>query len=60
VLINRVRIVGAVPRFVPLHPERREWRLDLDALAAAVSSRTRAIFVINPGMPTGHHLSDEE
>jgi aspartate/methionine/tyrosine aminotransferase len=59
-VINRVRIVGAVPRLVPLQPESGEWQLDLDALQGAVTERTRAIFVINPGMPTGHHLSDEE
>jgi aspartate/methionine/tyrosine aminotransferase len=59
-MINRVRIVGAVPRMVPLRPEDGEWRLDTDALAAAVSGRTRAIFVANPGMPTGNHLNDEE
>src|SRR5829696_1327943 len=59
-VINRVRIVGAVPRLVPLRPESGHWRLDVDALATAVSDRTRAIFVINPGMPTGHHLNDEE
>src|SRR5215207_8541585 len=59
-VINRVRIVGAVPRLVPLQPESGEWRLDLDALQGAVTERTRAIFLINPGMPTGHHLSDEE
>jgi aspartate/methionine/tyrosine aminotransferase len=59
-MINRVRIVGAVPRLVPLRPEAGEWRLDVDALAAAVSDRTRAIFVPNPGMPTGNHLNDEE
>jgi aspartate/methionine/tyrosine aminotransferase len=59
-MINRVRIVGAVPRLVPLRPEDDEWRLDTDALAAAVTDRTRAIFVANPGMPTGNHLNDEE
>jgi aspartate/methionine/tyrosine aminotransferase len=59
-MINRVRIVGAVPRLVPLRPEDGEWRLDIDALAAAVTDRTRAIFVANPGMPTGNHLNDEE
>ena len=59
-MINRVRIVGAVPRLVPLHSERGEWRLDTDALAAAVGHRTRAIFVANPGMPTGNHLNEEE
>ncbi|HKX25790.1 MAG TPA: pyridoxal phosphate-dependent aminotransferase [Actinomycetota bacterium] len=59
-MINRVRIVGAIPRLVPLRPEEGEWRLDTDALAGAVTDHTRAIFVANPGMPTGNHLSDEE
>jgi aspartate/methionine/tyrosine aminotransferase len=59
-MINRVRIVGAVPKLVPLSPESGEWRLDTGALAEAVTDRTRAIFVANPGMPTGNHLSDEE
>ena len=59
-MINRTRIVGAVPRLVPLAPHDGEWRLDTDALAAAVTDRTRAIFVANPGMPTGNHLNDEE
>ncbi|HEV2906188.1 MAG TPA: pyridoxal phosphate-dependent aminotransferase, partial [Actinomycetota bacterium] len=59
-MINRVRIVGAVPRLVPLRPESGEWRLDTEALASAVTDRTRAIFVPNPGMPTGNHLNDDE
>jgi aspartate/methionine/tyrosine aminotransferase len=59
-MINRVRIVGGVPRLVPLRPEHGEWRLDIGALTAAVRDRTRAIFVANPGMPTGNHLNDEE
>ena len=59
-VINRVRIVGASPRMVPLRAESGEWRLDTDALAAAAGPRTRAVFVINPGMPTGHVFSDEE
>ncbi|MGH2737999.1 MAG: pyridoxal phosphate-dependent aminotransferase, partial [Actinomycetota bacterium] len=59
-MINRVRIVGAVPRMVPLRHEDGEWRLDIDALAAAVTDRTRAVFLANPGMPTGNHLNDEE
>ena len=59
-MINRVRIVGAVPRMVPLSPADGEWRLDTEALRAAVTDRTRAVFVANPGMPTGNHLNDEE
>jgi aspartate/methionine/tyrosine aminotransferase len=59
-MINRVRIVGAVPRFVPLVVEGGEWRLEADALATVVTDRTRAIFVANPGMPTGNHLGEDE
>jgi aspartate/methionine/tyrosine aminotransferase len=59
-MLNRVRIVGAVPRLIPLQPEQGEWRLDVEALAAAVGDRTRAVFVANPGMPTGNHLNEEE
>lgn len=59
-MINRVRIVGAVPRLVPLRPEQGEWRLDTDALRGSVTERTRAIFVANPGMPTGNQLNEEE
>lgn len=59
-MINRVRIVGAVPRMVPLRADSGEWRLDVDALAAAAGPRTRAVFVANPGMPTGHVFSEKE
>ena len=31
-MLNRVRLVGAVPRLVPLYVVNGQWRLDLDAL----------------------------
>jgi len=52
-LIQRVRLVGAEPRLVPLVPGAAGWRLDLDALAAAVNPRTRALLIMSPSMPTG-------
>jgi aspartate/methionine/tyrosine aminotransferase len=58
-MINRVRLVGAVPRLVPL-TVHGEWRLDLDALSAAVTSSTRVLFIGNPSFPTGWVASDEE
>ena len=32
-LVNRVRLAGGVPRFVPLLPSAQGWRLDMAALA---------------------------
>ena len=59
-MLNRVRLVGAAPRLVPLRVEEGEWRLDLDALRAAVTERTRVVFVNNASFPSGWVASDEE
>jgi aspartate/methionine/tyrosine aminotransferase len=59
-MLNRVRLVGAVPRLVPLHVADGEWRLDLDALPAAISKRTRVLFLNNASFPSGWVASDEE
>jgi aspartate/methionine/tyrosine aminotransferase len=59
-MLNRVRLVGAVPRIVPLVVHDGEWRLDLDALVAAVTERTRVVFVNNASFPSGWVASDEE
>jgi aspartate/methionine/tyrosine aminotransferase len=52
-MVNRVRLVGAVPRFAPLSASTGEWRLDLDAFHDAVSERTRAVFINNVSFPSG-------
>jgi aspartate/methionine/tyrosine aminotransferase len=59
-MINRVRLVGASPRLVPLRVVDGEWRLDLDALPSAVTDRTRVVFVNNASFPTGWVASNEE
>src|SRR6266516_372258 len=59
-MINRVRLVGAVPQLVPLRVADGEWRLDLDALRSAVTDRTRVVFVNNASFPTGWVASEEE
>ena len=59
-MLNRVRLVGAVPRLVPLHVAGGEWRLDLDALRAAVTGRARVLFLNNASFPSGWVASDEE
>lgn len=55
-LINRVRLAGGVPRFVPLIPTARGWRLDQDALRSVIAAhgpRIRAFLMMSPSMPTG-------
>ena len=59
-MLNRVRLVGASPRLVPLRVEGGEWRLDLDALREAVTDRTRVVFVNSASFPSGWVASDDE
>jgi aspartate/methionine/tyrosine aminotransferase len=59
-MLNRVRLVGAEPRLVPLRVEDEEWRLDLDALHEAVGDKTRVIFINNASFPSGWVASEAE
>jgi aspartate/methionine/tyrosine aminotransferase len=59
-MLNRVRLAGAIPRLAPLHATGGEWRLDVTALEAAVSGRTRVVFLNNPSFPSGWVASNEE
>jgi aspartate/methionine/tyrosine aminotransferase len=59
-MLQRVRLVGAVPKQVPLRGDASGWRLDLEALQAAVSDRTRVLFLMNPAIPSGWVANDEE
>lgn len=48
----------AVVRLVPVR--RQDFSLDVDALAAAMGPRTRAVVVNSPQNPTGHMLAADE
>ncbi len=53
-LINRVRLAGGVPRFVPFSFEPGgEWRLDRTALRASIGPKTTAMLLMSPSMPSG-------
>jgi aspartate/methionine/tyrosine aminotransferase len=46
-------IMGAVPRSVPMNFDGQSWSLDIGALHAALTPKTRALFVNSPCNPTG-------
>jgi aspartate aminotransferase len=48
---------AGVPRYVKL---RRDFRLDLDAIEAALAPSVRALLICHPGNPTGRLFSREE
>src|SRR3989441_9173122 len=51
-MVNRVRLVGAAPRFVPLHVGGGEWRPDGDGMRATGTERTRVLFLNNASFPS--------
>ena len=59
-MINRVRLVGAAPRLVPLVVVDGDWRLDVAALRDAVTAATRVVFINNASFPSGWAANDQE
>lgn len=55
----RTRLAGAIPRLVPLNLEG-DGRLDLDALQATITKRTRAMLIASPVFPCCMVLTTEE
>ncbi len=56
-LINRVRLAGGVPKFVPFtFTPAAEWHLDRDALRQAISPNVKAMLLMSPSMPSGGFL----
>jgi aspartate/methionine/tyrosine aminotransferase len=53
------RLEGVETRTYRL-PRAHGFGLDVDEVAAARDSRTRAVLVVNPGNPTGHFLQEGE
>jgi aspartate/methionine/tyrosine aminotransferase len=57
-LVNRVRLAGGVPRFVPCSASPGGWTVDPQALADAIGPRTAAVLMMGPAMPTGLVLDE--
>jgi aspartate/methionine/tyrosine aminotransferase len=59
-IVNRIRLAGGVPRFAPFRVHEGEWRLDRDALLAAVGERTTGFMLMSPSMPSGGWLDEDD
>ena len=54
---SQTRLNQGVPVFVPLGDD---WAFDIPKLLAAISSRTKAIFLCSPNNPTGNEISAQD
>jgi histidinol-phosphate aminotransferase len=54
---TRTRICGGVPILVPMTPE---FYWDVEAMLAAITPRTRLIFVCSPNNPTGNQIAEAD
>lgn len=59
-LLNRVRIAGGVPRFVPFVQQGHDWQLDRTTLAQVVTPKTRALLLMSPSMPSGGFFDPDD
>jgi len=59
-LINRVRLAGGVPRYVPLIPSDQGWRLDTAALDHIDADAVKLALLMSPSMPSGAVFDDAE
>ncbi|MGC8522590.1 MAG: pyridoxal phosphate-dependent aminotransferase [Steroidobacteraceae bacterium] len=60
-MINRIRLAGGVPRFVPfVFTPGAEWRLDREALRRAIGPKVTAMLLMSPSMPSGGCLDGQD
>ncbi|MHC5306047.1 histidinol-phosphate transaminase [Bartonella sp. LJL80] len=52
----QIRGTGATPIIV----KEKDCRIDVDAILAAVTDKTKIVFIANPGNPTGTYLTTSE
>jgi N-succinyldiaminopimelate aminotransferase len=57
-IVNRIRLAGGVPRFVPFLDEDGGWRFDRDRLGGVVGPRTTGFLLMSPSMPSGGYLDE--
>ncbi|MBP1851504.1 pyridoxal phosphate-dependent aminotransferase [Rhizobium halophytocola] len=59
-IVSAIELSGAVARTVPLEFRDGAWRLDIDRLAAAITPKTKAMFINSPSNPTGWTATEDD
>ena len=58
-IVNRIRLAGGVPRFVPFLAEDG-WRFDRGRLHDLVGPKTTGFLLMSPSMPSGGYLDEDD
>ena len=59
-IVNRIRLAGGRPRFLPLAAAADGWHLERDALTRIVGPRTAGFLLMSPSMPSGGWLDEDD
>jgi len=59
-IVNRIRLAGGVPRFVPFLAEDDGWRFDRGRLGDLVGPKTTGFLLMSPSMPSGGWLDEDD
>jgi aspartate/methionine/tyrosine aminotransferase len=57
-IVNRVRLAGGTPTFVPFLTTDDGWRFDRDSLDRVVGPNTTGFLLMSPSMPSGGYLDE--
>jgi aspartate/methionine/tyrosine aminotransferase len=55
-IVNRVRLAGGTPTYVPFLATEDGWRFDRDSLERVVGPKTTGFLLMSPSMPSGGYL----
>jgi N-succinyldiaminopimelate aminotransferase len=59
-IVNRIRLVGGTPTFIPFLAEAEGWRFDREALDRIVGAKTTGFLLMSPSMPSGGYLDEDD
>ena len=59
-IVNRIRLAGGIPRFVPFLAEEDGWRFDRGRLDDLVGPKTTGFLLMSPSMPSGGYLDEDD